>query len=123
MGLFEGVRNSTPFVISIIKFIIDNYLFKLFFFLLFSPHINCIFQFSLIHEHCSSMCSLPLNMLRIQWNVPSVGDSNLNYIISSYLKHWKQRLLVFQIKLCFLVFNHQFMQIINTPNIIFLNTT
>lgn len=63
-------------------------------------------------------------------HTPSIDESNLRYILSSYCKHWKQRLLAFQIKLsqklsrsCFFYFNRQFMQIKNTPNILFLNTT
>jgi hypothetical protein len=63
-------------------------------------------------------------------HTPSIDESNLHYIISSYLKHWKQRLLASRLKFskklsysCFLVFNRQFMQIKSTPNILFLNTT
>lgn len=68
--------------------------------------------------------------VEVMEHTPSIDESNLHYIISSYRKHWKQRLLAFGIKLykklsdsCFLIFNRQFMQIKSTPNILFLNTT
>ncbi len=61
---------------------------------------------------------------------PSIDESNLRYIISSYRRHWRQRLLSFQIQLthklvssCFLFYSRQFMQIKSTPNILFSNTT
>ena len=68
--------------------------------------------------------------VEVMEHTPSIDESNLHYVISSYRKHWKQRLLAFGIKLskklshfCFLNFNRQFMQIKITPNILFLNTT
>ena len=63
---------------------------------------------------------------------PSIDESNCRYIIRSFLKHWKQRLLSEKITLsdratlvcdCFLAFIRQFMQIHCTPNILFMNTT
>ena len=63
---------------------------------------------------------------------PSIDESNCRYIIRSFLKHWKQRLLSEKITLsdratlvydCFLAFIRQFMQIHCTPNILFINTT
>ncbi len=63
---------------------------------------------------------------------PSIDESNCRYIIRSFLRHWKQRLLSEKITLsdkavlcrdCFSSFARQFMQIHCTPNILFLNTT
>lgn len=63
---------------------------------------------------------------------PSIDESNCRYIIRSFLKHWKQRLLSERILLsdtaalirnCFSAFARQFMQIHCTPNILFMNTT
>ena len=63
---------------------------------------------------------------------PSIDESNCRYIIRSFLKHWKQRLLSEKITLsdratlvcdCFSAFIRQFMQIHYTPNILFMNTT
>lgn len=68
--------------------------------------------------------------VEVMERTPSIDESNLHYILSSYKKHWKQRLLAFGIKLskklstsCFLFYHRQFMLIKNTPNILFLNTT
>lgn len=71
------------------------------------------------------------------WNtlmnhIPSIDESNCRYIIRSFLRHWKQRLLSEKIPLsdrsalisnCFSAFAKQFMQIHCTPNILFMNTT
>lgn len=63
---------------------------------------------------------------------PYIDESNCHYIIRSFLKHWKQRLLSEKIPLfdtallirgCFSAFTRQFMQIHCTPNILFMNTT
>ena len=63
---------------------------------------------------------------------PFIDESNCRYIIRSFLKHWKQRLLSEKITLsnrtalvcdCFSAFIRQFMQIHCTPNILFMNTT
>ena len=74
---------------------------------------------------------------RERWNTPMdhnpyIDESNCRYIIRSFLKHWKQRLLSEKIPLsdtavlirgCFAAFRRQFMQIHCTPNILFMNTT
>ena len=63
---------------------------------------------------------------------PSIDESNCRYIIRSFLRHWKQRLLSEHIRLsdvsslirsCFSAFARQFMQIHCTPNTLFMNTT
>ena len=63
---------------------------------------------------------------------PSIDEGNCRYIVRSFLKHWKQRLLSGKITLsdstllicdCFTAFSRQFMQIRCTPNILFMNTT
>lgn len=62
---------------------------------------------------------------------PSIDENNCNYVIRQYLRHWKQRLLSERIEIrdpslvsrCFTAFFRQFMQIKNTPNILFFNTT
>lgn len=63
-------------------------------------------------------------------HVPDIDENNIRYIIRQYLKHWKQRLLTFGICLseglvssCFSHYHRQFMQIKNTPNILFFDTT
>lgn len=55
-----------------------------------------------------------------------LDESNLNYIIKNYLKHWKERLLSYSIPInkslitsCFKYFKRQFMQIKRTANILF----
>lgn len=63
---------------------------------------------------------------------PSIDESNCRYIIRSFLRHWRQRLLSEKIPLsdktalcrdCFSAFARQFMQIHCTSNILFINTT
>lgn len=62
---------------------------------------------------------------------PSIDESNCAYVIHQYYRHWKQRLLseridvcdIFLVRQCFTYFSRQFMQIKNTPNTLFLNTT
>ena len=63
---------------------------------------------------------------------PAIDESNVNSIIRQYNHHWKQRLasekipllpLTLLVKQCFSCFNRQFMQIKNTPNILFLTPT
>lgn len=70
------------------------------------------------------------NASEIMNRTPSIDESNLRYVIRQYKKHWKQRLLsagiTFSIHLTVSCFEHylrQFMQIKNTKNILFLNTT
>lgn len=63
---------------------------------------------------------------------PYIDESTCRYIIRSFFRHWKQRLISARIRLtdtsglisgCFSSFARQFMQIHCTPNILFLNTT
>lgn len=63
---------------------------------------------------------------------PSIDESNCRYIIRCFKKFWYEKLQSERIRLtpvrslirsCFAYFSHQFMQIKNTPNILFLNTT
>jgi hypothetical protein len=63
---------------------------------------------------------------------PNLNESNIRYIYSMYLNHWRLRLLAQGIILadrmalvmkCFEIFARQFMQIKKTRNIIFFNTT
>ncbi len=63
---------------------------------------------------------------------PSIDESSFRYIIRSYLKFWHEKLRSESLSLlpvrqfissCFSLFSRQFMQIKNTPNILFLNTT
>jgi len=63
---------------------------------------------------------------------PSIDESNYRYIIRCYKRYWREKLLSEYISLtpvlnlinsCFVHFSYQFMQIKNTPNILFLNTT
>jgi len=62
---------------------------------------------------------------------PYIDEGCFRYIVSMYLKYWKERLLSERIclstgnliKSCFSCFNRQFMQIKRTSNILFLNTT
>lgn len=63
---------------------------------------------------------------------PFIDESCFRYVIKNYLKYWHEKLLSESIKFssfhpfvrsCFSFFSYQFMQIKNTPNILFLNTT
>ncbi len=63
---------------------------------------------------------------------PSIDESSVRSIIKRYRMHWLQRLLSENISLCnisglvqrcFFRFRRQFMQIKNTPNILFLTPT
>ena len=63
---------------------------------------------------------------------PSIDESCFRYVIRNYLKYWHEKLLSESIRLepfhqlirsCFSYFSYQFMQIKNTLNILFLNTT
>lgn len=63
---------------------------------------------------------------------PLIDEGNCRYIINRYRKHWAEKLRSERIGLapaaglirsCFAHFSHQFMQIKNTSNILFLNTT
>lgn len=63
---------------------------------------------------------------------PYIDESNYRYIIRCYKLYWREKLLSERILLmpalnlinsCFVHFSHQFMQIKNTPNILFSNTT
>lgn len=74
--------------------------------------------------------NLPLDS--VMNNNPAIDEGNCRYIIKSYLRHWKEKLLSEGIKLisiqdlikaCFKAFSRQFMQIKTTSNILFLNTT
>lgn len=85
-----------------------------------------------LHDHTAIIAAYEEGAFAVgvMEHTPSIDENNLHYIISSYQKHWRQRLLTFQIKFsekisnfCFLFFNRQFMQIKNTPNILFLDTT
>ena len=63
---------------------------------------------------------------------PCIDESCYRYITRNYLKYWCEKLrserlslshFCLLIKSCFSHFSRQFMQIKNTPNILFLNTT
>lgn len=57
---------------------------------------------------------------------PTIDESDINYLLKQFKKHWKERLKAFQIIIddlisekCFQAFSRQFMQIKSTPNIHF----
>lgn len=57
---------------------------------------------------------------------PCIDESNIQYLVRQFKKHWKERLTAFKIPLseglcekCFRIFGRQFMQIKCTPNILF----
>ena len=63
---------------------------------------------------------------------PCIDESCYRYIIRCYLRYWNEKLrserlslspICLLIRSCFAYFSRQFMQIKNTPNILFLNTT
>ena len=63
---------------------------------------------------------------------PCIDENCYRYIIRCYRKYWHEKLVSERIPLtsfshliksCFAYFSRQFMQIKNTPNILFLNTT
>ena len=62
----------------------------------------------------------------------SIDESTLRHVIRNFRRHWKQRLISHSIsisslsaliKQCFLAYSRQFMQIKQTINYLFLNTT
>lgn len=62
----------------------------------------------------------------------SIDENNISSIIRRYKKHWQQRLragsvsltpLPSLVRLCFLAFSRQFMQIKTTPNFLFFSPT
>ena len=64
--------------------------------------------------------------------IPCIDENNVKYIMRSYLRRWKQRLLSCGIpicplkelvSLCFSAYCLQFMQVKRTPNILFPLTT
>lgn len=64
--------------------------------------------------------------------LPCVDENNVKYILRSFLRHWKQRLLSHGIPLapfscllsgCFSSYGRQFMQVKRTPNLLFPKTT
>ena len=68
--------------------------------------------------------------LEVMSRNPSIDESNLRFVIRQFRKHWKQRLISAGIILsdrlvlsCFERYLRQFMQIKNTENILFANTT
>lgn len=69
---------------------------------------------------------------QIMDRTPSIDENLIASIIKRYVKHWMQKLHSFRIKLsfpprlvkqCFSFFGNQFMQIRQTPNILFLTPT
>lgn len=62
-----------------------------------------------------------------------IDESNIRYIISQYLRHWKERMVAYSLSItddinllvtrCLTIFKRQFMQIKCTPNILFLRPT
>jgi len=63
---------------------------------------------------------------------PAIDENNVHSIIRQYRRHWEQKLLSegiplshlpLLVKQCFSFFGRQFMQIKNTPNILFLRPT
>lgn len=64
--------------------------------------------------------------------IPCIDENNVKYIMRSYLRRWKQRLLSCGIPICplkelvsrcFSAYCRQFMQVKRTPNILFPMTT
>ena len=68
----------------------------------------------------------------IMAGTPSIDENLIASIIKRYVKHWMQKIRSFRIELsfpprlvkqCFSFFGNQFMQIRQTPNILFLTPT
>ena len=68
----------------------------------------------------------------IMQKTPSIDENCIHAMIRRYVRHWLQRILSVPlsisaspdfIRLCFLHFSRQFMQIKGTPNILFLTPT
>ena len=87
----------------------------------FSDHLSIINNYECGKSQDAVMNSNPL-----------IDEGCYRYIISRYKKHWCQKLrsehisLIPALKLinsCFAFFSRQFMQIKNTPNVLFFNTT
>ena len=82
---------------------------------------------SIIHNYSNKV-----SQNSVMNNNPSIDESNYRYIIKCYRRYWMEKLRSEQIPLtpfcrlvksCFAYFSYQFMQIKNTPNILFVNTT
>lgn len=87
----------------------------------FSDHLSIVSNYQCGKSQHSVMNSNPL-----------IDEGCYRYIIRCYKTHWQEKLRSERITLmpvwnlinsCFAFFSHQFMQIKNTPNILFLNTT
>lgn len=97
------------------------------------PHLIVPYSQILLGEHIKiitayiSKTSFEPIMLR---NI-SIDESNIRYIISRYLSHWKEIIAAFELsitddiltlaKLCLSKFKRQFMQVKRTTNILFIN--
>lgn len=84
-------------------------------------------QISIINNYSNDV-----SQERVMNNNPYIDESCYRYIIKCYLRYWQERLrserlsllpAELLIKSCFSHFSRHFMQIKNTPNILFINTT
>ena len=88
----------------------------------------------LLHEHIKIIAAHtdPVKRSLVMEHNPELDENDLYHVMSQYRRHWEQRLfshgigfdsvshLVYQ---CFSLFHRQFMQIKNTPNILYLKPT
>lgn len=86
----------------------------------------------LLEDHISIIENYENNLSNksIMLSNPFIDENNIVYVIKQYLKHWKEKLIAFDIKInqhisqsCFSFFKRQFMQIKRCLNILFLPTT
>lgn len=84
-------------------------------------------QISIINNYLNK-----ISQASVMNNNPSIDEGCFRYVIRNYLKYWHEKLRSESINLspfrqlinsCFSFFSYQFMQIKNTLNILFLNTT
>lgn len=83
----------------------------------------------LLHDQVEILVDFEKDRLAssVMERTPSIDENNLRMVIRQYRRHWQQRLLAARIPLhspnliclCFSHFARQFMQIKNTPNILF----
>lgn len=76
---------------------------------------------TIIHSYLHHLSYEPIMLSNLL-----IDESNINYIIGQYLRHWKERIASFRgdvnssvFTSCFKYFSRHFMQIKCTPNILF----
>lgn len=97
------------------------------------PHIIVPYSQILLCEHISILTAYTnkTSFESIMLDIISIDESNIRYVISRYLSHWKEIITAFGFSIrddiltiveqCLINFNRQFMQIKCVTNILFIN--